>query len=59
MHDTKRQIKVLNMTDEIEFERVVNGYLLEGWEVLSTSCGFINSENYDFCTSFQSILINR
>ena len=59
MHDTKRQIKVLNMTDEIEFERVVNGYLLEGWEVLSTSCGFINSENYDFFFFFQSILINR
>lgn len=51
-----QEIKVLNLTDEAEFESIVNGFLAEGWKVSSTSCGFINSENYDFCTSFQAIL---
>ena len=51
-----QEIKVLNLTDETEFEDIVNGFLAEGWKISSTSCGFVNSENYDFCTSFQAIL---
>ena len=52
-----QEIKVLNITDETEFESIVNGFLSEGWKIASTCCGFVNSENYDFCTSFQAILI--
>lgn len=51
-----QEIKALNLTDETEFENIVNGFLAEGWKISSTSCGFVNSENYDFCTSFQAIL---
>lgn len=55
----EQQIKVLNITDETEFESTVNTYLEDDWKISSTSCGFINSENYDFCTSFQAILIKE
>ena len=51
------KIEVVNIADEGEFESVVNAFLEEGYTISSTSCGFINSENYDFCTSFQAILI--
>lgn len=50
-------IKVINNTDECDFENMVNAYLSEGWKISSTNCGFLNSENYDFDTSFQAILI--
>ena len=51
------KIKVINRADEDEFEKEVNKYLLQGYKMSSTACGFINSELYDFCTSFQAILI--
>ena len=51
-----QEIKVLNITDESEFENTVNGFLAEGWKVSSISYGFVNSENYDPCASFQAIL---
>lgn len=51
------KIKVINMTDEDEFQETVNDFLGKGWVISSTACGFINSETYDFCTSFQAILI--
>lgn len=54
-----QQIKVINMQDENEFETIVNEFLKDGWSVNSTNCGFLNSENYDFTTSFQAILINK
>lgn len=54
-----QKIKVINMSDETEFESVINDWLEDGWIISSTACGFINSENYDFCTSFQAILIKN
>lgn len=53
------KIKVINITDEDEFEREINKWLLQGYKVSSSSCGFVNSESYDFCTSFQAILIKE
>ena len=52
-----QKIKVINMGDEDEFEKTVQGFLNNDWRISSTSCGFTNSEKYDFCTSFQAILI--
>ena len=52
-------IKSIHMSDEVEFERVVNGFLKDGWTVSSISCGFVNSELYDFCGCYQAILIKE
>jgi len=38
------------------FEDSVNEYLEEGYKILSTNCGFLNSENYDFIDVWQAIL---
>jgi hypothetical protein len=32
--------------------------LLFDWTILSSNCGFVQSEKYDFCNSYQAILIS-
>jgi hypothetical protein len=54
-----QQIKVIESADCDEFERDVNDLLSNGYRVLSSNCGFVNSEKYDFCSSYQAILINN
>ena len=54
-----KQIKVITSSDKSGFEEEINNLLLDKWEILSTSCGFVNSEQYDFCESFQAVMINN
>jgi len=54
-----KKIKVISQSDSVKFEELVNIYLNLGWDILSTSCGFVNSEVYDFCESYQAILIKE
>jgi hypothetical protein len=53
------QIKVVEESDKDKFESRVNEMLNNGYRILSTNCGFANSEQYDFCSSYQAILIFR
>lgn len=50
--------KIITVSEnaQSQFEYMVNGYLQDGYKILSTSCGFVNSESYDFCESWQAIL---
>ena len=43
--------------NEAIFEKRVNECLEQGYKILSTDCGFCNSEQYDFCNSWMAILI--
>ena len=54
-----QEILVLEESDKGKFEFNVNVYLSEGWTISSTSCGFVNSERYDFCSTYQAILIKN
>jgi hypothetical protein len=54
-----QQIKTIDVPNSIEFEQRVNDLLKEGYEILSTNCGFANSEKYDFCGCWQAILVKR
>lgn len=51
-----KEITTLNYSDETNFTKNVNELLGLGWVILSTNIGFVNSENYDFCSSCQAIL---
>ena len=53
------KIKVVESSDMNKFENEVNELLKDGYSISSTSCGFVNSENYDFCSSYQAILITH
>ena len=52
-----QEIKVVNESLEGAFADMVNSLLAEDWKLHSSSCGFVNSENYDFCNSYQAILV--
>lgn len=54
-----QEIKVIEMMNDSDFENTVNAHLEEGWKISSTNCGFLNSENYDFRSVFQAILIRE
>ena len=54
-----KKIKTIHFSDEGEFDKKVNEMLNEGYDILSTSCGFVNSERYDFCGVYQAILIKE
>ena len=51
------KIKVIEMSDLVKFEFEVNSLLEDGYKISSTNCGFVNSERYDFCGSYQAILL--
>ena len=52
-------IKVIENNDAYDFETGVNNHLKKGYKILSTNCGFINSEQYNFCSCFQAILVKE
>lgn len=54
-----KEMVVVELTDSQKFEDVCNGYLSDGYIVSSTSCGFANSEKYDFCSCYHAVLIRR
>lgn len=49
--------KVIHFSDEVKFEKELNALLAQGWQILSCSCGFIPSEEYNFCGWYQAILV--
>lgn len=52
-----QQIKVIERNNAVVFAEEVNFHLADGYIVSSTSCGFVNSDRYDFCHNYQAILI--
>ena len=51
------KIKVVASSDAIDFENKVNKIIEAGFKLSSSSCGFVNSERYDFCDAYHAILI--
>ncbi len=54
-----KEITVIDSSDGDSFSKEVNEHLAKGWDVSSTSCGFVDSEEYSFCMSLQAILIRE
>jgi hypothetical protein len=50
-------IKVVHESDEAKFEKEVHSLIAQGYRIDSTSCGFVQSERYDFCNAFHAVLI--
>ena len=50
------KIIVINESSEAQFAAILNDYLANGYEILSSSVGFANSEQYDFCGVYQALL---
>lgn len=50
------KIKTVSTSKQGEFEDIVNSYLKEGYKLVSSNYGFVNSESYDFADVWQAIL---
>ncbi|MCK4843062.1 MAG: hypothetical protein KAT04_14470 [Methylococcales bacterium] len=55
----RKPVVALNITDEKEFEKECKKLIDNGYTISSTYCGFINSESYGFCASYQAIFVDQ
>ncbi len=53
------EITVIEANSKKEFIDKVNLKLQQGFKISSTNCGFVDSEQYDYCSVFQAILIKE
>jgi hypothetical protein len=51
------QIRVIDESSSLVFESKVNELLKDGYVLKASNCGFVNSAQYDFCGSYQAILL--
>lgn len=52
-----QEIITVEQNDPDRFENQVNELLAEGWRIHASHCGFIDSAEYHFCSSWQAILV--
>lgn len=53
----KKKVRLFESQSESEFEGFANAMIEDGYIMQSSSCGFINSENYNFNSIYQAIFI--
>lgn len=54
-----QKIEVVHCTDASDFVVGVQKLLDESWRISSTNCGFVDSAEYDYCCSYQAILVRE
>jgi len=57
--DTSKAIVVVEENESEMFEDMCNAYISHGYKLSSSSCDFLNSENANFASTFQAILVKR
>lgn len=53
------EIIVIEANSKTEFVGKVNFNLERGYKISSTSCGFVDSSEYDYCSVYQAILVKE
>jgi hypothetical protein len=53
------EITVIEANSTAEFVERVNFNLKRGYKISSTSCGFVDSSEYDYCSVYQAILVKE
>jgi len=56
---TDKPVWVLNSNDPARFAEECCKLIEDGYTLSSSSCGFVNSEAYDFCDSYQAIFVKH
>lgn len=51
-----QEITVVTESNSLEFQEQVNDLLGQGWQIISTSSGVINAEQYDYPLYFNAIM---
>lgn len=55
----EKNIKVVDSSDEELFTSRCNKLLDAGYILSSSSCGFVNSKEYDFCSAYHAIFVKN
>lgn len=56
-NNKEKPVLTINTNNEVEFLNFCNASIKQGYKLLSSSCGFLNSEYYDFRSSWQAVLV--
>jgi len=54
-----KPVVVIEESDSTKFENKCADCIAMGYKLSSASCGFVNSESYEFCSSYQAILVKE
>ncbi len=54
-----KAIKIIDTTNAEDFETKVNEYLEQGYKIISSNIGFVNSDKYDFCSCYQAMMLKE
>jgi hypothetical protein len=57
MSDGKKPVVVLDSSDTEAFEDDCNALVRDGYVMSSSSCGHVDSAEYDFCATFQAVFV--
>lgn len=53
----KKPVRTIGTSDGRSFEQACQTMYEDGYEMASSSCGFVNSEIHDFCEMYQAIFV--
>jgi len=48
---------VIELNDCDKFQEKVNAFAQEGYVMSSSSCGFVNEVEYNFCSTYQAVMV--
>ena len=51
--------KVIESIDSVEFEKMLNEHFQSGYKIKACNCGFVNDAMYDYCSSYQAVLVRE
>jgi hypothetical protein len=52
-------IQIVEKQDKDEFKKACDELLKRGYQLSSSSCGFVNSGEYNFCNVYQAVFISK
>lgn len=55
--NNERPVVAVDESNERTFEATIKALIDKGYRLHSSSCGFVQSERYDFCNSYQAIMV--
>lgn len=54
-----KDIKIIDTGNKDQFEIDVKELLLQGYKIISSNIGFVNSDLYDYCSCYQAMLLKE
>lgn len=61
MNEQAKRLPVIaiEFSDKDQFQEKCENLITNGYKIMSSSCGFVDSSEYDFCSVYQAIFIDE